>query len=54
MFPRCKRHFNTYSLFLKLRLGPLQPAPFSLQLAYGSETQPLRKFEDVPVKIGDI
>ena len=44
----------SYSLFHKLHLGPLQPAPFSLWLANGSETQPIGKLEDVLVKIGDI
>jgi len=43
-----------YSLFHRLHLGPLQPAPFSLQLTDGYEMKPLRKLEDVPVKIGDI
>jgi len=43
-----------YSLFHKLHLGPLQSAPFSLQLVYGSETHPLGKLEDVSVKLGDI
>ena len=43
-----------YSLFHRLYLGLLQPAPFSLQLADGSEIQTLGKLEDVPVKIGDI
>jgi len=42
-----------YSIFHKLHLGPLQPAPFSLQLADGFETRPLGALEDVPVKIGD-
>ena len=42
-----------YSLFHMLHLGPLQPAPLSLQLPDGSETQPLGKLEDVLVKIGD-
>jgi len=41
-------------LFHRLYLGSLQPVPFSLQLADGSEMQPLGKLEDVPVKIGDI
>jgi len=43
-----------YSLFHKLHLGPLQPAPFLLQLADSSKMQPISKLEDVPVKIGDI
>ena len=43
-----------YSLFHKLHLGPLQPTPFSLQLADGFEMQSIRKLEDVLVKIGDI
>jgi len=43
-----------YSLFYKLHLGPLQPVPFSLQLADGFETQPIGKLEDMPVKIRDI
>ena len=43
-----------YSMFLKLHLRPLQPTPFSLQLADGSEMRPLGKLEDVPAKVGDI
>jgi len=43
-----------YSLFHWLYLGPLRPAPFSLRLADGFEMRPLRKLEDVPIKIGDI
>jgi len=31
----------------------LQPAPFLLQLADGSEKHPLGILEDVPVKVGD-
>jgi len=41
-------------LFHKLHLGPLLAAPFSLQLADGSETQPIGKLDDVPVNVGDI
>jgi len=37
-----------YSMFHKHHLGPLEPAPISLQLADGSETQPLITLEDVP------
>jgi len=43
-----------YSLFHRQHRGPLLAAPFSLQLADGSMTQPLGKLEDVPVNIGDI
>ena len=43
-----------YSLFHKLHLGPLLVAPFSLQLADGSETQPIGRLDNVPVNIGDI
>ena len=43
-----------YSLFYKLHLGPLQPTPFSLQLADGFEIQPIGKLKDVPLKIVDI
>jgi len=43
-----------YSLFHRFHLGALQPVPFSLQLVGDSETQPLGKLKDVPVKIGDI
>jgi len=43
-----------YSLFHKLHLGPLQLTPFSLQLADGSETQPIGKLEEVPINIGDV
>jgi len=43
-----------YSIFLKLHLGPLQPAPFSLQLVDGSQTQRLGMLEDGPVKVGDL
>jgi len=41
----------SYSSFHRRHLGPLQPSPFSLQLADGSEIQPLDKLEDVLVKI---
>jgi len=40
-----------YSLFHKLHQGPLLAAPFSLQLADGSVTQPISRLEDVPVNI---
>jgi len=40
-----------YSLFHKFHLGTLQPAPFSLQLADGSETQPIGKLEDMSINI---
>ena len=40
-----------YSMFHKLHLGLLWPAPFSLQLANGSETRPLDTLEDAHVKI---
>jgi len=43
-----------YSLFHKLYRGPLLAASFSLQLAYGSVTQPIGRLEDVSVNIGDI
>ena len=43
-----------YSLFHKLHLGPLLVAPFSLQLADGSETQHIGRLDDVAVNIGDI
>jgi len=43
-----------YSLFHKLHLGPLQAAPFSLQLADGSKTQPIGKLDDVPINTGHI
>ena len=43
-----------YALFHKLHRGLLLAAPFSLQLADGSVTQPIGKFKDVPVNIGDI
>jgi len=43
-----------YSLFHKLYLGPLLAAPFSLQLADGSVTQPIGKLDNVLVNIGDI
>jgi len=42
-----------YSLFHKLHLVPLQPATFSLELADGSETQPIGKLEDVQANVGD-
>jgi len=51
MWSRYKRLFDA---ILFVHVGPLQPAPFSLQLADGSEMQPLGKLEDMPVKIGDI
>ena len=44
----------SYSLFHKLHLGPLQAAPFLLQLADGSEMQPMERLDNVPVNIGDI
>jgi len=40
-------------MFHKPHLGPLQPAPFSLQVVDGSETRPLGALEDMPVNIGD-
>jgi len=43
-----------YSLFHKLHHGPLLAAPFSLQLADGSITQPIGKLDNVSVNIGDI
>ena len=43
-----------YSLFHKLHLGQLVAAPFSLQLANGSETQPIGRLDNVLVSIGDI
>ena len=43
-----------HSLFHKLQLGPIQPTPFSLHLADGSETQSICKLEDVSIKIGNI
>ena len=42
-----------YSMFRKLHLGPLQPAPFSLQLANGFETRPLGTLDDASVQIGE-
>jgi len=43
-----------YSLFYKLHPRPLLAAPFSLQLADGSLTQPIGKLDNVLVNIGDI
>jgi len=43
-----------YSLFHKLHLVPLQDTPFSLQLADGSEMQPIGTLDNVPANIGDI
>ena len=43
-----------YFLFHKLHVGPSLAAPFSLQLADGSEKPPIGKLDDVPVNIGDI
>jgi len=43
-----------YSLFHMLHLKPLLATPFSLQLADGSEMQPIDKLDDVLVNIGDI
>ena len=40
-----------YSLFHKLHLGPLQAAPFSLQLADGSDMQSIGTLDNVPVNI---
>jgi len=44
----------SYFLFHKLRLGPLLATLFSLQLADGSVMQPIGKFGNMPVNIGDI
>jgi len=44
----------SYSLFYELQLGPLQAAPFSLQLVHGFETQSIGRLDNVPVNIGDI
>ena len=43
-----------YSLYHKLHLGSLLAAPFSLQLADGSETQLRGRLDNVLVNIGDI
>ena len=43
-----------YSMFHKFHLRPLRSAPFSLQLTDGSETRPLGKLKDVPVRIRDL
>ena len=43
-----------YSLFHRLHRGPLLVAPFSLQLADHSVTQPIGKLDDVPVNPSDI
>jgi len=43
-----------YSLFHKLKLGPLLAAPFSLQSAHSSEMQPIGILDNVPVNIRDI
>jgi len=43
-----------YSMFRKLHRGPLQAAPFSLQLANGSKMQPIGRLDNMLVNIGDI
>ena len=43
-----------YSLFHKLHLRSLLAVPFSLQLADGSETQPIGRLDDVLINIRDI
>ena len=43
-----------YPLFHKLHLGPLLAAPFFLQLADGSVTEPIGRLDDVPINMGDI